>query len=105
MKPRRCRSAQRSGAGSLGVEDGAPLREACVARRRLQKQLPSETRRWIHQTLHGLERLQRFEDAYALRMELADWVLAEENGPSPSNLTVEALLHQQHPDQDPLVLG
>lgn len=79
--------------------------EACVARRRLQKQLPSETRRWIEACLQSLERSQRFEDAYALRMELAEWVLDEENGKGQGNLTVEALLQQQHPDQNPLVLG
>ncbi len=83
----------------------ASPREACVARRRLQKQLPAETRRWIDHCLQSLERSQRFEDAYALRMELAEWVLEEENGSGQGNLTVEALLHQQHPDQDPLVLG
>lgn len=79
--------------------------EAYVARRRLQKQLPSETRRWIEACLQSLERSQRFEDAYALRMELAEWVLDEENGKGQGNLTVEALLQQQHPDQNPLVLG
>lgn len=79
--------------------------EACVARRRLQKQLPSETRRWIEEYLQSLERSERFEDAYALRMELAEWVLDEENGKGQGNLTVEALLLLQHPDQNPLVLG
>lgn len=76
-----------------------------MAHRRLQKQLPSETRRWIEHCLQALERSQRFEDAYAVRMELADWVLEDETSGGQGNLTVETLLRNQHPDQDPLALG
>lgn len=80
-------------------------REAPVAHRRLQKQLPCETRRWIEHCLHGLEAAQRFEDAYALRMELADWLLQDEASAGQGNLTVEALLRERHLDEDPLALG
>jgi len=45
-----------------------------MSRRRIQRQLPSETRQWIEQRLLGLERAERFEDAYALRMEMAELV-------------------------------
>lgn len=80
-------------------------REAPVAHRRLQKQLPSETRRWIEHWLQGLEAAQRFEDAYALRMELADWLLQDDVSTGKGNLTVEALLRERHLDEDPLALG
>ncbi|MFM8526339.1 MAG: hypothetical protein ACKOCM_12080 [Cyanobacteriota bacterium] len=76
-----------------------------MAHRRLQKQLPSETRRWIEHSLQALELAQRFEDAYALRMELADWLLEDGTGSGRGNLTVEALLREQHVDEDPLALG
>jgi hypothetical protein len=80
-------------------------REAPVAHRRLQKQLPAETRRWFEQCLQALEGAQRFEDAYALRMELADWLLQDETASSPGHLTVERLLREQHLDEGPLALG
>jgi hypothetical protein len=84
---------------------GPHRREAPVAHRRLQRQIPAETRRWFEHCLQALERAHRFEDAYALRMELADWLLQDETTPAPGNLTVEALLRVQHLDEDPLALG
>ena len=33
--------------------------------------------RWLEQRLAGLEGVGAFEEAYALRMEMADWLLAE----------------------------
>lgn len=84
---------------------GAPQREAPVAHRRLQKQLPSETRRWINHWLQVLEQSQRYEDAYALRMELADWLLQDESDGGQGNLTVATLLREQHLDQGPVPLG
>lgn len=80
-------------------------REAPVAHRRLQKQLPAETRRWFERCLQALEGAQRFEDAYALRMELADWLLQDDAGIQQGNLTVETLLRDQHLDEDPLAIG
>jgi len=80
-------------------------REAPVAHRRLHRQLPAETRRWIERSLQVLEGAQRFEDAYALRMELADWLLQDDDGNGHGNLTVEAVLRDRHLDQDPLALG
>ena len=62
-----------------------------MAHRRLQRQLPSETRHWMERSLHSLERAQRFEDAYALRMELADWLLEDQNREPRGNLTVETI--------------
>ena len=32
---------------------------------------------WLEQRLAGLEGIGAFEEAYALRMEMADWLLAE----------------------------
>ena len=32
---------------------------------------------WLEQRLAGLEGVGAFEEAYALRMEMADWLLAE----------------------------
>lgn len=84
---------------------GSHQREAPVAHRRLQRQIPAETRRWIEHSIQRLEREQRFEDAYALRMELADWLLQDETTDVPGNLTVGALLREQHLDEDPLALG
>lgn len=80
-------------------------REVPVAHRRLQKQLPAETRRWFERCLQALEGAQRFEDAYALRMELADWLLQDDTGIHEGNLTVETLLREQRLDGDPLALG
>lgn len=82
-----------------------PQREAPVAHRRLQKQLPSETRRWIEHWLRTLEQAQRYEDAYALRMELADWLLQDHGKGGEGNLTVETLVREQHLDQGPVPLG
>ena len=42
-------------------------------------QLPDETLRWLEQRLRTLEKQQRFECAYALRMEVADWLLKDLN--------------------------
>ncbi|OUW53968.1 MAG: hypothetical protein CBD48_05730 [Cyanobacteria bacterium TMED188] len=40
-------------------------------------QLPIETLRWLERRLLSLERQERFECAYALRMEVADWLLGD----------------------------
>jgi hypothetical protein len=66
-----------------------------VSRRRLQRQLPGETRQWIEQRLHLLEHQERFEDAYALRMEMAEWLLQPHSGLPALNLTVARLLHDR----------
>ena len=63
-----------------------------MSQRRIQRQLPSETRQWIEQRLHGLEQAERFEDAYALRMEMAEWLLQMDTDPPCVNLTVSRLL-------------
>ena len=42
-------------------------------------QLPQETLRWLEQRLSTLEQKQRFECAYALRMEVAEWLLKDLN--------------------------
>ena len=49
-------------------------------------QLPIETLRWLEQRLISLERQQRYECAYALRMEVAEWLLGSED----ANLTTPA---------------
>ena len=59
---------------------------------------------WMERSLHSLERAQRFEDAYALRMELADWLLEDQNREPRGNLTVETLLREQHLHDDLLIL-
>ncbi|APD47251.1 hypothetical protein KQ302_11480 [Synechococcus sp. CS-602] len=66
-----------------------------MSRRRIQRQLPSETRQWIEQRLLGLERAERFEDAYALRMEMAEWLLQIDSDPPCFNLPVARLLRDR----------
>ncbi|MCP9799929.1 hypothetical protein KBY67_03900 [Synechococcus sp. RedBA-s] len=68
--------------------DGEPP----VTRRRLQRQLPGETRHWLECRLHALENLEQFEEAYALRMEMAEWLLEGGHDQPVSNLTVARLL-------------
>ncbi|MBL6803489.1 MAG: hypothetical protein ISQ52_10400 [Synechococcus sp. BS307-5m-G38] len=49
-------------------------------------QLPVETLRWLERRLSSLERQERYECAYALRMEVAEWLL----GAIDANLAVPA---------------
>ena len=51
-------------------------------------QLPIETLRWLERRLVSLERQGRYECAYALRMEVAEWLL----GAVDANLTAPAPL-------------
>ena len=51
-------------------------------------QLPIETLRWLERRLVSLERQGCYECAYALRMEVAEWLL----GAGDANLTAPALL-------------
>ena len=39
-----------------------------------------ETLYWLKRRLLSLERQERFECAYALRMEVAEWILGAEDG-------------------------
>ena len=39
-----------------------------------------ETLYWLQRRLMSLERQERFECAYALRMEVAEWILGAEDG-------------------------
>lgn len=77
----------------------APTGSFPVSHRRIQRQLPSETRQWMERRLHGLEQAERFEDAYALRMEMAEWLLQMDTDPPCLNLTVARLLRDRclHP--------
>jgi len=50
-----------------------------VPRFQQANQLPQETLRWLEQRLSTLEQQQRFECAYGLRMEVADWLLKDLN--------------------------
>ncbi len=63
-----------------------------MTRRRLQRQLPGETRHWLECRLHTLESRERFEEAYALRMEMAEWLLEGGHDQPVNNLTVARLL-------------
>ncbi len=63
-----------------------------MSQRRSQRQLPGETLQWIEGRLRDLERLEFFEEAYALRMEMAEWLLERDSSLSVSNLTVARLL-------------
>ena len=51
-------------------------------------QLPIETLRWLERHKTPLKRQGRYECAYALRMEVAEWLL----GAGDANLTAPALL-------------
>lgn len=51
-------------------------------------QLPIETLRWLQHRLASLEHQERYECAYALRMEIAEWLLGAED----ANLTAPAPL-------------
>lgn len=42
--------------------------------------LAGETLHWLQRRLISLERQERFECAYALRMEVAEWILGAEDG-------------------------
>ena len=50
-------------------------------------QLPIETLRWLERRLISLERQQRYMCAYALRMEVAEWLL----GSGDANLIAPAV--------------
>ena len=50
-------------------------------------QLPIETLRWLERRLISLERQQRYECAYALWMEVAEWLL----GSGDANLIAPAV--------------
>ena len=52
------------------------FRKLIVARSKVPHQLASSTLRTLEQRLSLLEEEGRFECAYALRMEVADWLLA-----------------------------
>jgi|TARA_E500000178_G_scaffold211149_1_gene208420 hypothetical protein len=62
--------------------------ELIVARPVRPNQLPIETLRWLERRLLSLERQERYECAYALRMEVAEWLL----GAVDANLTAPAPL-------------
>mgnify|MGYP004307557687 FL=1 len=51
-------------------------------------QLPLETLHWLESRLASLERQERYECAYALRMEVAEWLL----GAMDATLTAPASL-------------
>ena len=72
-----------------------------MAQRRQLHQLPSETLFGIEQRIESLERNQLFEEAYALRMEMAEWLLAGPEAADPL-LTVRALLRRRSPEAGPL---
>ena len=72
-----------------------------MAQRRQLHQLPSETLFGIEQRIESLERNQLFEEAYALRMETAEWLLAGPEAADPL-LTVSALLRRRSPEAGPL---
>lgn len=72
-----------------------------MAQRRQLHQLPSETLFGIEQRIEILERDQLFEEAYALRMEMAEWLLAGPEAADPL-LTVRALLRRRSPEAGPL---
>ena len=59
-----------------------------VTRPSRPNQLPIETLRWLERRLHSLERQGRYECAYSLRMEVAEWLL----GDMDANLAVPAPL-------------
>ena len=59
----------------------------------------------LEQRLASLEGEGAFEEAYALRMELADWLLQDERDGGQGNLTVATLLREQQLDQGPVPLG
>jgi hypothetical protein len=63
-----------------------------MSQRRRQRQLPGETRQWIEQRLLFLDQAERFEDAYAISMEMAEWLLQEPTDRPCANLTVPRLL-------------
>ncbi len=62
-------------------------RRLIVARSKGPHQLPSSTLRTLEQRLSLLEEEGRFECAYALRMEVADWLL----GARDANLSAPSL--------------
>ena len=62
------------------------LRPSIVARSMRPNQLPVETLRWLERRLASLEQQGRYECAYALRMEVAEWLL----GAMDANLAVPA---------------
>ena len=62
------------------------LGTSIVARSMRPNQLPVETLRWLERRLASLEQQGRYECAYALRMEVAEWLL----GAMDANLAVPA---------------
>tara|TARA_B100001939_G_C16937879_1_gene616962 strand:- start:2230 stop:2430 length:201 start_codon:yes stop_codon:yes gene_type:complete len=62
------------------------LGTSIVARSMRPNQLPVETLRWLERRLASLEQQRRYECAYALRMEVAEWLL----GAMDANLAVPA---------------
>ena len=58
-----------------------------VARSMRPNQLPVETLRWLERRLASLEEQGRHECAYALRMEVAEWLL----GAIDANLAVPSV--------------
>lgn len=62
-------------------------RKLIVARSKGSHQLASSTLRTLEQRLSSLEEEGRFECAYALRMEVADWLL----GAGDANLSAPSL--------------
>ncbi len=76
-----------------------------VSQRRQQRQLPAETRQWIERRLHQLEQAESYEDAYALRMEMADWLLQAAGDLPFANLTVSRLLRDRPLQGDSLPSG
>ena len=63
------------------------FRKLIVARSKVPHQLASSTLRTLEQRLSLLEEEGRFECAYALRMEVADWLL----GAGDANLSAPSL--------------
>ena len=62
------------------------IRYSIVARSMRPKQLPVETLHLLERRLESLEQQGRYESAYALRMEVAEWLLGAMN----ANLAVPA---------------
>ena len=48
-----------------------------VTRSLRPNQLPIETLRWLERRLHSLEQQERYECAYSLRMEVAEWLMGD----------------------------
>ncbi len=88
----------------LDQDSPGPNGHTAMAQRRQLHQLPSETLLGIEHRLESLERDQLFEEAYALRMEMAEWLLASPGAADPL-LTVTALLRRRSPEAGPLPQG